>query len=659
MKRARAERSPLTKQQKVTLVTEEINDKNMSRATSADTYRSLLEKTFQTDEARVKAGPALKMWLSFHSSGSKIKNETSEVGEELSPANLEKNLKAFRAYQKALPKPKSDSTIANVVVIIRKLGAKSAELTVPSGAGLNFANLPEDFNEAFAQCLLIKNTALGKGPSKDRVKFSNDCAAAGVKKPITMTLDYWAKDRVPQTTSKVDFAKLEVAFGVPPGTFTTRLEAKQRLLLKGKSAKGQRSAYGQTLSDMMKSAPEPFPFDSWPDSAKKEWRDYAKYKTDDVPELKRQDKGVWRVKKGNICPTRDIARNDIGGYYAFLIAAGLVKKEDVSFACFSVRSLVDAYIADKRERRGGEKTSGDSPLPMRVAEYNHEETGWITQNEATFRAKVQGFNVTPIQNWKEHCKSVKDYAKGIKKVAMNSPKSRDNEPIENILSAQNPIEYLFELNQGMRVHVSWRRRMGASGETLAVLIRNQLLLQMLSVNPLRINNYRMMTYRKDNRGNLYQRPDKTWALRFNPEDFKNQKGAADRPYDTAITIEDPSLFDEYLSVRHHLKGSKGNDRVFVTPESDVVQFNPLITGLTRAILSSVTKQGFGPHAFRHIIATGYIKTHPNGYQVVAGILHDRLTTVLNEYAHLQSADHFENHWLPEVGEMRKKWKSSK
>ncbi|MDQ1274405.1 MAG: hypothetical protein QG591_3035, partial [Planctomycetota bacterium] len=48
--------------------------------------------------------------------------------------------------------------------------------------------------------------------------------------------------------------------------------------------------------------------------------------------------------------------------------------------------------------------------------------------------------------------------------------------------------------------------------------------------------------------------------------------------------------------------------------------------------------------FRHIIATEYLKNNPNGYQVVANILHDKLETVLGEYAHLKIADGF-SHWV--------------
>ena len=48
--------------------------------------------------------------------------------------------------------------------------------------------------------------------------------------------------------------------------------------------------------------------------------------------------------------------------------------------------------------------------------------------------------------------------------------------------------------------------------------------------------------------------------------------------------------------------------------------------------------GFGPHAFRHIVATDHLKRHPQDYMTVAQLLHDKLATVMKAYAHLKVDD---------------------
>lgn len=54
--------------------------------------------------------------------------------------------------------------------------------------------------------------------------------------------------------------------------------------------------------------------------------------------------------------------------------------------------------------------------------------------------------------------------------------------------------------------------------------------------------------------------------------------------------------------------------------------------------------GFGSHAYRHIVATDYLKNHPGGVMIAASILHDTPETVLEYYRHLQEADYF-GYWV--------------
>jgi hypothetical protein len=55
-------------------------------------------------------------------------------------------------------------------------------------------------------------------------------------------------------------------------------------------------------------------------------------------------------------------------------------------------------------------------------------------------------------------------------------------------------------------------------------------------------------------------------------------------------------------------------------------------------------KGFGPHGFRHIIATDTIRNDKvQGWQRAATALHDTLETVRKNYAHLTTSDDME-HW---------------
>jgi integrase len=64
--------------------------------------------------------------------------------------------------------------------------------------------------------------------------------------------------------------------------------------------------------------------------------------------------------------------------------------------------------------------------------------------------------------------------------------------------------------------------------------------------------------------------------------------------------------------------------------------------VTRALRDG--KPGFGPHAFRHIVATDYLKRFPGAYKLVADLLCDQLQTVIKEYGHTSAQDGLNIHY---------------
>lgn len=194
---------------------------------------------------------------------------------------------------------------------------------------------------------------------------------------------------------------------------------------------------------------------------------------------------------------------------------------------------------------------------------------------------------------------------------------------------------------------------------LAVWQRDQLLLRMLTVIPLRNRNFRNMTYKPDNTGNLYKKGE-TWHLRFSPREFKNERGAAKNPFDVPVPKDLVPFIEEWLNDgrRFLLKDSKVKrpDNVFVTNGGGAFSCGGLsqrICVLTAGYLDAIPEiDGFRSHAFRHIVATAWLKANPGDYLTVALILHDKLDTVLENYAHLAPHDAFSRYSSWMVGQMR-------
>ena len=62
---------------------------------------------------------------------------------------------------------------------------------------------------------------------------------------------------------------------------------------------------------------------------------------------------------------------------------------------------------------------------------------------------------------------------------------------------------------------------------------------------------------------------------------------------------------------------------------------------------------FGPHAFRHIVASDYLKRYPGAYNLVAYLLNDSLATVIAEYGHISANDSLRLHYQSVEEELRR------
>ncbi|SOZ99786.1 Putative Site-specific recombinase XerD (fragment) [Cupriavidus taiwanensis] len=164
---------------------------------------------------------------------------------------------------------------------------------------------------------------------------------------------------------------------------------------------------------------------------------------------------------------------------------------------------------------------------------------------------------------------------------------------------------------------------------------------MLLANPLRLRNYIIMQHHNGG-GHLYARQDGQWRLRFIPSEFKNEHGAARSAYDAPLPLALSNRIVDYLTEYRPRLVQKHPNTPWVFPSSR--SDNPW-RGLSNHVYK-LTKRyipetlGFAEHSFRHLVATDYLRKHPEDYLTVAQLLNDKLETVLREYAHLRHDDSF-------------------
>ncbi len=360
----------------------------------------------------------------------------------------------------------------------------------------------------------------------------------------------------------------------------------------------------------------------------------------------------WEAKVASgICVTANIRWRLISSFLGFLIwpqkygGKGL-DEADLSIALVSDSRLIVDFVEFKR-KRSGKYTGAIGRALEFLTSLLRKETGFFWQQPKYGERLLP--QVLP-QNWSQWCENnfntLKIMNKSLRKGGHIQMGRDPKEPIQEILAEASPVQILIKMTERMNQQL----KLSAGPDLLAIRKRNLLLVKMMISNPLRVHHFSLMSYRHDNKGNLYQDLSGAWRLRFRSEDFKNQRGAASSDYDVTLSDWIYRDIEDYLfQYRNNLANANISDRVFLPSKrggNNKIFFETnKISGCIREITKTYIpgSPGFGPHAFRHIVATDYIKNNPNGFQIAANILHDRLGTVMKEYAHLKVADGF-SHW---------------
>ncbi|HWS86445.1 MAG TPA: hypothetical protein VN282_05760 [Pyrinomonadaceae bacterium] len=332
-------------------------------------------------------------------------------------------------------------------------------------------------------------------------------------------------------------------------------------------------------------------------------------------------------------------------------------QNSLTLALVSDVSLVKRFLEFGRVRAGGHFNGDTVHFLNMCCTLLREGTGYIRQHPEYGQRLPQPVSA---EEWDGRCASAhrrfRDVLLDLNKNHLVRQSRDVSEPIDFILNDAHPIHYLYELADLMEGDLpgppaKYKRAMS---------YRDMFLVRFLTANPLRIKHFSKMTWKADNTGNLYQERDGSWWLRFPKETFKNRKVLRKdifaKEYRAALP---PSLWpyvETYLfEHRPLLLGADRCDYVFRPgPRGGTLRHktgdtNPMRKESLSDILHWHAKHylrcmGFGAHAYRHIIATDFLKNNPDGLMIAASLLHDRPETILRYYGHVQHGDYF-RHWL--------------
>lgn len=488
------------------------------------------------------------------------------------------------------------------------------------------------------------------------------------------TFDKWRKGQsLPSKRALPTVHRLEDIFGLPCGM----LAAKLPKVLFGDSGlvRTGLTGYRKHVSEVMK---HQYLLKDFPLRLQSEWDKVFLFYTDaawlKTRGLKRNSK--WRVREhDNRCPSAERARGYVSEFMGYLcLNAGedgphgkgkRFMPEELTLALLTDSNLIYSFLHFKKERTYlNSYNSATFTFLHFCLTLLRPETGFLWQSpELGVRLPVP----VPAVDWREWCRRHRSVIESTVKDLVREnefKKTRDPfEPIRAIITNnQHPLDVLFELADAYEADAPPRH---ASPQSKAIHYQNLFLIKFLTLIPLRAFNLSVMAWRPDDTGNLYRKQDGSWWVRFDHSYLKNHKSSAKgRPFDVPLHPSLWSYVEKFIFVhRPHLTGVDECDYVFrpgVTRKvTKIKNAGREVYGwfLSRRVFKITQRYipncpGFGVQAFRHLVATEYIKNNPAGYAVAAAILHDKEETVRKNYAWVLPADKF-NFWNDYVGALLK------
>lgn len=601
------------------------------------------------------------------------------IGREMD-VDFQRNLGLWASEMEA--EGKATRTIADRLELILPWQAAACSL---SGAD----TLPEDFSDALSEAM-------------ERRGFTRNqlgrLAGIGHK-----TIGSWSSgERRPTRHVKDQVAKLEVALRLPPETLSKRLGfviERHQVHRAAREHREVQTTYGKRLRAQSASGARLHYLRDPHENVRREWAQLIAYKVDDIRAHSTKS-DTWRIKAagstgkkydwsavygGSYVPAADAAWGFLSRYLAWLCLdtskGGAGFQEDrVKTLGWIVRSdLVGMFVKWLRARSGGVVHSGMVQTLRYCCMLLRKESGWlwatpsvasafdVTDLPASLAA-VDGRSPVFAEAWRAQCERAWaeyfDQVRAYSNSKAYKPSRDPEEPIKDILDAPRPMAVLMQMLATLKRNpppLNARKRR-------AVWLRDVLLFSWLIANPLRVHHFAVMTYRSDQTGNLYRDGTGTWHYRCHSDDFKNSPG----DYDVTLPKFVGEAIHEYLTEgRMYLGGATEGDYVFVSERADgpseydatgtEVPRQPgmwtteLISARVRIITRGLRRglPPFGPHAFRHIVATDYLKRMPGAFQLVAHLLNDSLKTVLETYGHVSAQDGLNAHYEAATKEFKR------
>ncbi len=530
--------------------------------------------------------------------------------------------------------------------------------------------LPDTFGEALQFCI-----------ASSSMSIAAVARAIGLSAPAVRR--WMLSEGLPGGSTVENVLRLEELFKLPKGTLISRVpQARRAWYARGLGKLNTSTSFTKTRRQQTAATSNYTP--RFQGRIASQWEDLIRFKTDSLREGARA-RNTWRTKPidrvsqrvhpssivdGRVCATASVNWGMISSFLGWLSLenAGsprIPAEEATTLAWLCQKDYVLQYAKWAMRRSDGRFHNGINVFIQVIESYLRPHSGFLWLNEAiadtlpplTLRRMLGAQSDGDAEAWQSFCTKTRRELREFRERAADLHgirRSRDpSERLAVVLNDEFPLRKLVDFVESVE------RNMPAPAHQrdYRAWLRDVVLCRLLLTNPLRIGQIAGMTFRADGTGNLIRIGAGRFRIQFAPEDFKNEKGAANGPYNVEVDQKLGGWIDRYLNEsRPYLYGADESDRLLlattkgprkenihlraagmvadVAPKAEA--FYTRLRTLTSTYIDGCP--GFGPHSFRHAIATDHLRRNPGDYLTVATLLHDKLETVLKNYSHLKVQD---------------------
>ena len=376
-------------------------------------------------------------------------------------------------------------------------------------------------------------------------------------------LKRWLLGSQPKLKAGPQLARLEQFFGLAPGELLAKAGF-ARSCATVRQEPPLRSEYSQRLSEACKS---PYCLKSPGERFRTQWSQFVGYKTAAfTPGLKRQKNGVWSRDvdhyvsrtEGNwyafhgdaYVPSASINWQHVSSFLGWASlpetdgGCALSKEAAEHLGWFSDAGMLAAYVSWRIERSGSTRHAGITSFLTFAESLLHPTTGYLSQR---VDLAPPGCTVQPT-DWAARCTEARAIAKALRTSDRANGEDETEESRRDAIESRNArlaIAATLALDEPLQAvadmtHRMVRARPLTGGVAEALSVRDELVVKLLTSNPLRAKNLKRMRIGGGKYERIYQKPDGSWWIFVPARAFKNFKGAAKkRAYDAPIQGKRP------------------------------------------------------------------------------------------------------------------------